>query len=65
MEVLKDRCLISISEGRIVMHDLVQEMGHEIVRQQCVNDTGKRSRLWKPEDIYDVLGKNKVCSLLL
>ncbi|WJX48348.1 hypothetical protein P8452_34926 [Trifolium repens] len=59
MEVLKDRCLISISEGRIVMHDLVQEMGHEIVRQQCVNDTGKRSRLWKPEDIYDVLGKNK------
>jgi hypothetical protein len=35
MEVLKDRALISISEGRIVMHDLIQEMGHEIIRQQC------------------------------
>jgi len=62
MDVHKDRCLISVSEGRIVMHDLIQEMGHEIVRQQCVNDPGKRSRLWKPDDIYDVLRKNKVCS---
>jgi hypothetical protein len=64
MDVLKDRCLISISEGRIVMHDLIQEMGHEIVRKQCVNDPGKRSRLWKPEEIYQVLKKNKVCSLV-
>lgn len=31
MDVLKDRGHISISEGRIVMHDLIQEMGHEIV----------------------------------
>ncbi|KAK2384645.1 disease resistance protein RPV1 [Trifolium repens] len=59
MEVLKDRCLISISKGRIWMHDLIQEMGHEIVRLQCVDDPGKRSRLWKPNDIYDVLCKNK------
>ncbi|PNY00092.1 disease resistance protein (TIR-NBS-LRR class) [Trifolium pratense] len=59
MHVLKDRCLISISEGRIVMHDLIQQMGHEIVRKQCVNDPGKRSRLWKPEEIYQVLKKNK------
>ncbi|CAJ2676029.1 unnamed protein product [Trifolium pratense] len=59
MEVLKDRALISISEGRIVMHDLIQEMGHEIIRQQCVTDPGKRSRLWKHEEIYQVLKKNK------
>ncbi|GAU19030.1 hypothetical protein TSUD_193680 [Trifolium subterraneum] len=59
MDILKDRCLISVSEGRIVMHDLIQEMGHEIVRQQCVNAPGKRSRLWKPEEIYQVLKKNK------
>ncbi|GAU12880.1 hypothetical protein TSUD_73670 [Trifolium subterraneum] len=59
MDVLKDRCLISISEGRIVMHDLIQEMGHEIVRKQCINDPGKRSRLWKPAEIYQVLKKNK------
>jgi len=53
MEVLKDRCLISISNGRIWMHDLIQEMGHEIVRLE-----------WKPNDTYDVLSKNKVCSLV-
>jgi len=62
MEVLKDRGLISISEGRIAMHDLIQEMGHEIVRQQCVDDPGKRSRLWKHEEIYKVLRNNKVYS---
>ncbi|TKY68181.1 TMV resistance protein N [Spatholobus suberectus] len=59
MDVLKDRCLISVLEGRIVMHDLIQEMGQEIVRQQCVNNPGKRSRLWNVEDIYTVLKKNK------
>ncbi|WJX48459.1 hypothetical protein P8452_35019 [Trifolium repens] len=51
--------VVQIVEGRIVMHDLIQEMGHEIVRKQCVNDPGKRSRLWKPEEIYQVLKKNK------
>ncbi|RHN43825.1 putative winged helix-turn-helix DNA-binding domain-containing protein [Medicago truncatula] len=59
IEVLKDRGLISIVESRIVMHDLIQEMGHEIVHQQCVNDPGKRSRLWKHREIYKVLRNNK------
>ncbi|XP_045824506.1 disease resistance protein RPV1-like isoform X1 [Trifolium pratense] len=58
MDVLKDRCLISISHGSVWMHDLIQEMGHEIVRLQCVDDPGKRSRLWKASDFYDVLSKN-------
>ncbi|XP_045832908.1 disease resistance protein RPV1-like isoform X2 [Trifolium pratense] len=56
---LSDRILISISNGRVWMHDLIQEMGHEIVRLQCANDPGKRSRLWKTNDVYDVLSKNK------
>jgi len=64
MEILKDRCLISISEGRIMMHNLIQGMGHEIVRQQCVNDPGKHSRLWKHDDIYKVLYKNKLYSFV-
>ncbi|CAJ2662044.1 unnamed protein product [Trifolium pratense] len=59
MDVLEDRCLISISKGRVWMHYLIQEMGHGIVRLQCVDDPGKRSRLWKPNDIYDVLSRNK------
>ncbi|MCH84741.1 putative disease resistance protein (TIR-NBS-LRR class), partial [Trifolium medium] len=59
MDDLKDRGLISISKGRVWMHDLIQEMGHEIVRLECVDDPGKRSRIWKLKDIYEVLRKNK------
>nr|KYP61504.1 TMV resistance protein N [Cajanus cajan] len=59
MDVLKDRCLISILEGRIVMHDLIQEMGQKVVREQCGNNPEKCSRLWKVEEIYDVLSENK------
>jgi hypothetical protein len=61
MKTLEDRCLISISEGRVRMHDLIQDMGHEIVRLECKDDPGKRSRLWKASEIYDVL--SKVCAL--
>ncbi|KAL9411646.1 hypothetical protein AB3S75_045282 [Citrus x aurantiifolia] len=40
------------------MHDLLQEMGREIVRQESIIDPGKHSRLWHHEDIYQVLNKN-------
>ena len=39
------------------MHDLIQEMGREIVRQQSLEEPGKRSRLWFHEDINDILKK--------
>ncbi|KAK2384653.1 disease resistance protein RPV1 [Trifolium repens] len=61
MDVLEDRCLISISRGGVWMHDLIRDMGLQIVKLQCVDDPAKRSRLWKASDIYDVLSKNKVC----
>ncbi|KAK2384646.1 disease resistance protein RPV1 [Trifolium repens] len=64
MNALEDRCLISISKGRVWMHDLIREMGHKIVRDQWKYPE-RRSRLWNFNDIYDVFGKNKVCSLLL
>ncbi|BAT72698.1 hypothetical protein VIGAN_01012900 [Vigna angularis var. angularis] len=58
MDVLKDRCLISIVNGRIEMHDLIQEMGQEIVRQ-CPQYPEKCSRLFKADEILEVLKKNK------
>ena len=57
---LIDKSLISIYENKLEMHDLIQEMGMEIVRQQFVQELGKRSRLWFHEDIIDVLKKNMV-----
>ena len=41
------------------MHDLLQEMGKEIVRQHS-KEPGKRSRLWNHEDIHLVLTKDMV-----
>ncbi|XP_057419968.1 disease resistance protein RPV1-like isoform X2 [Lotus japonicus] len=59
MHVLKDKSLISTLRDRIVVHDLIVEMGKQIVRQECVNHPGKRSRLWDHEEIYDVLRNNQ------
>jgi hypothetical protein len=40
------------------MHDLIQDMGREIVRQEEPNNPAKRSRLWLHQDIIDVLSAN-------
>ncbi|XP_059660257.1 disease resistance protein RUN1-like [Cornus florida] len=54
INVLTERSLITISEyNTLWMHDLIQEMGREIVRQES-EDPGKRSRLWSYEDIDEV-----------
>ncbi|XP_035541857.1 disease resistance protein RPV1 isoform X2 [Juglans regia] len=56
---LKDKCLININCHQCVeMHDLLQEMGKEIVRQESPKEAGKRSRLWFHEDIRHVLEEN-------
>ena len=50
---------------RLGMHDMLQEMGKNIVIRESNNDVGKRSRLWLQEDIDHVLTKNKVSTCLL
>ncbi|KAG2667756.1 hypothetical protein I3760_15G130400 [Carya illinoinensis] len=68
---LIDKCLITI-EGRneyIWMHDLVQDMGREVVRLESPNEPCKHSRLWFHEDIREVLeesmGPNKIEGMLV
>ncbi|XP_038716995.1 disease resistance protein RPV1-like isoform X2 [Tripterygium wilfordii] len=57
--VLIDKSLIAIIHDNILwMHDLLQEMGREIVRQESVGEPGERSRLWDAEDVTHVLTKN-------
>ena len=61
IRALIDKSLVTISwSNEIMMHDLIQEMGREIVRQQSLEEPGKRSRLWFHEDINGVLKKNTV-----
>ncbi|KAG4177044.1 hypothetical protein ERO13_A11G282643v2, partial [Gossypium hirsutum] len=58
IENLIDKSLISVSENQIAMHDLLQQMGWNIVHDESPLKPEKRSRLWIPEDSYDVLSKN-------
>ncbi|XP_059663740.1 disease resistance protein RUN1-like [Cornus florida] len=68
--VLNRRHLVTINEGnKLMMHDLLRDMGREIVCQESANDLGQRSRLWHYEDALDVLtnrtGTNKIEGLAL
>jgi hypothetical protein len=47
------------------MHDLVQQMGREIVRQESPQNLGERSRLWYYKDVLEVLTENKVYIVLI
>ncbi|XP_061349871.1 disease resistance-like protein DSC1 [Gastrolobium bilobum] len=56
---LQDKSLINVSkDNKVLMHDLIQEMGWQIVREKFMNEPGKRSRLWDPKEIFDVLNYN-------
>ncbi|XP_023757850.1 disease resistance protein Roq1 [Lactuca sativa] len=58
IKVLVQKALITISEdGEFDMHDLVQEMGHYIVRGEHPNNPEKHSRIWKKEDVL------KICAM--
>lgn len=57
---LIDKSLLTIRNNELWMHDLVQEMGWEIVREQHRANPGKWSRLWLSKDIYRVLRENMV-----
>ncbi|XP_075638429.1 TMV resistance protein N-like [Castanea sativa] len=56
---LVNKCLITISDGILWMHDLVQQMGREIVRQESPNILETRSRLWYYKDAREVLTRSK------
>ncbi|CAN6570550.1 unnamed protein product [Malus baccata var. baccata] len=58
LRVLIDRALITVSRETLKMHDLLEEMGREIVRQESIKEPGKRSRLWNYEDVHHVLTQN-------
>ncbi|XP_034197187.1 TMV resistance protein N-like [Prunus dulcis] len=62
INALVEKSLLTIdisNNGYIVgMHDLIQEMAFEIVRQESPEEPGRRSRLCHPNDIIHVLINN-------
>ncbi|XP_028758923.1 uncharacterized protein LOC114717868 [Neltuma alba] len=59
ISVLVERSLVTVDEkNKLGMHDLLRDMGREIIREQSPKELGKRSRLWFHEDVHDVLSKH-------
>ncbi|KAK9059938.1 hypothetical protein SSX86_020642 [Deinandra increscens subsp. villosa] len=66
---LMSRCLLKVSsDGIVMMHQLLQEMGKSIVREEA-RDPAKRSRVWCDAESFNVLrkkdGSDKVKGLAL
>ncbi|VVA41159.1 PREDICTED: TMV resistance [Prunus dulcis] len=55
IEEFVDKALITIEGGDILMHDLLANLGKEIVHKESPDDPGQRSRLWFYEDVIQVL----------
>ena len=57
VSILLERSLITIGQKdhKLKMHDLLQDMGREIVRELEPNHIGRRSRLWFHQDVEDIL----------
>ncbi|PRQ24760.1 putative TIR domain, winged helix-turn-helix DNA-binding domain-containing protein [Rosa chinensis] len=54
--VLIDKSLLAIDKDNLLcMHDLIADMGKEIVRQESPTEPGERSRLWFHKDVVHVL----------
>ncbi|KAL5147662.1 TMV resistance protein N [Glycine soja] len=57
--VLLDKSLIKIrDDDEVMVHDLIENMGKEIDRQESPKEAGKRRRLWLQKDIIQVLKDN-------
>ena len=60
MSKLIDKCLITIDwSGNLSMHNLLQQMGEEIVRQESL-ELGKRTRLRDSKDAHIILTGNTI-----
>ncbi|GJZ45129.1 NB-ARC domains-containing protein [Tanacetum coccineum] len=57
IEVLADKFLITVSANRLQMHELIQSMAREIIREEFRQN---HRRLWVSSKDYDVLNVNKV-----
>ena len=58
ISVLVEKSLMTVSNGTVGMHDLIQEMGRKIVSESFPG-----SRLWLIDVIHDLIKKNRVINL--
>ncbi|XP_023730868.2 disease resistance protein RPV1 [Lactuca sativa] len=54
LRILEQRSLITILNGRLGMHDKIEELGKNIVRRSHPHEPNKHSRLWIREEIEEL-----------
>ncbi|AES86810.2 TIR-NBS-LRR class disease resistance protein [Medicago truncatula] len=56
ISVLVERSLVMVDDkNKLGMHDLLRDMGREIIREKSPKEPEEHSRLWFHEDVLDVL----------
>jgi hypothetical protein len=61
---LIDRCLLKVDEnGFLTMHDLLRDMGRDVVVKKSPRNEGEQSHLCNPSSVIKVLEQNKVTIL--
>ncbi|KAM2001703.1 hypothetical protein ACFX15_025503 [Malus domestica] len=58
ISVLRERCLITVEQNKLNMHDLLREMARVIISEKSLGHPGKWSRLWNRQETAEVL-RNK------
>ncbi|CAH8366216.1 unnamed protein product, partial [Eruca vesicaria subsp. sativa] len=58
IDVLVDKCLVTISENRVQMHNLTRDVGRKLIISDAVLNE-RRSRLWDPLCIKYILEDNE------
>ncbi|CAK8535475.1 unnamed protein product [Lathyrus sativus] len=60
IKVLVERSLVTVdSRNKLRMHDLLRDMGRQIIYEESPFDPENRSRLWRREEVFDMLSKQK------
>uniref|UniRef100_A0A251RWQ4 Putative toll/interleukin-1 receptor (TIR) domain-containing protein n=1 Tax=Helianthus annuus TaxID=4232 RepID=A0A251RWQ4_HELAN len=65
IKILINRCLLTVgSNDTLMMHQLLQDMGRDIVHQESTKEQWKRSILWHHEECLHVLQNKKGTSVI-
>ncbi|XP_023762779.1 TMV resistance protein N isoform X4 [Lactuca sativa] len=61
LRILEHKSLVTISDGRLGMHDTIQELGKNIIRREHPHphELNKHSRLWNEEEIVELLSDDE------
>nr|WIL59989.1 nodulation protein [Melilotus officinalis] len=59
ISVLVERSLVTVDDkNKLGMHDLLRDMGREIIREKSPKEPEERSRLWFHDDVLEILSEH-------